>query len=70
MRASPRTYRPIDETLTDIPFLILRAARRFDWFEPGELAVALDIHSADIDHQRRNTFDVTVFEHRLQRNAS
>jgi len=51
-------YWPVDELLTDPSFMILRAVRRFDWADSSDIAIALNVPSKDVDHQRRNSFDV------------
>lgn len=53
-------YRPLDTILSDWCVLVLRAASRFDWAEPADLSLALDVPSKTVDPQRRNCFDVTM----------
>lgn len=55
--SSTRGFRSIDRLLHDWCFTALRAACKFDWFDPGTLAAALDIPGADVNPQRRNSFD-------------
>lgn len=60
MSLSGTGYRPVDELLNEMSFRVLRAVRRFDWVEPSQLAIALDMPASDINPKLRNHMDVMV----------
>lgn len=55
-----RRYRSADELQSKLRFQLLRAALRFDWAGPDDLAAALDIPSTDSDRRRRDNFNMTL----------
>jgi len=53
-------YFPLDEIQRDMPIMILKAIRRFDWLRSDELSDSLDIPSTIEDYKERNRFGVAL----------